>query len=194
MTEKEVLLNSLKLLKTLDIDGNHEKFVFDFICKQFEPLGYVRANSRIEANNLKGKGYTKLIISNPNGGQNSPDIHIVNNRNDVFVAIESKSSNKNNAPTWNGGRVKSKTIYIFSKKNDTTYFLDTGTTLNQFYAIVDGFMKHINPIVDAMNKHIKAVGLLQSFYLRHMYNDRYDYLGSGRLQREQDVETFINSL
>lgn len=196
MSENKLLTESLTELKSLKIDKKHEDFVSEFISTKFQSIGYVICkdkisywNAKANKNNSHAPGF---VVFQPNGTQQSPDIQIIKCGN-VLVNIELKSS-KQNRPMWNGGRVQLKTIYIFSKGDDTTFFLAEHTNLIPFYNIVDKFLVTINPLIEAMNKESKLAGYLHSFYLRHMYNDGNNYFDKNRKEREQKVMSFISSL
>ena len=136
-----------------------------------------------------------LIIEQPLGSQNTPDILIIHNK--VGLPIECKTSS-NDKITWNSGYPRENYIYLFNKYNGinagTTYFLGQDSILP---SVRNELLKqdqiHKQQAKD-FNKTLKEnYNTEWSLYPRPMFTSSTKYFNNSNIKnnREKNVEEYI---
>ena len=111
-------------------------------------------------------------VAQPNGSQNFPDFHVVDDVSGKIYSIECKSS-KDPKPIYNGGRPHENAIYVFSsaKYNETTIFNGSHILSEEMRNSYDEYLKEQEEL---LNKY-KDLELWKEnsrgfgFYNRAMY-------------------------
>lgn len=134
-----------------------------------------------------------LIISQPNGSQNFPDVLIIADH--VGIPIEFKSG-KQDKIVWNSGLPRPDGVYVFHKyggKNQaTTCLMGDEMIDHEDYVLLTAARRQMERVAAACNERLTRNGSHFSLYPRPMHNSNMRYIGHpSRDERERRVMDHI---
>lgn len=195
----------LKQKKILSSGDDFSNYVFNFIAKKLNSLGFEEVDGTAASN----KSYIKLLLTNslyssnlavisqPFGSQQFPDLII--KHQETTLMVETKSS-KTSKIIWNGGLPKEGGIYIYNNcvKNKLTYFLGEDVLSAEERRILLKTHQDLSQsvsITKANNDKLEQLGSNFKYYARAMYNDSTNYdTDPKRTQWQLAVEDYIGTL
>lgn len=135
----------------------------------------------------------ELLVRQPNGSQNWPDIAVINNL--VGLPLEIKSS-RTDKIVWNSGLPLPGRIYVFGcyATGQVTYFLGDDILTPQEEQLLRQMDAASKNACVAGNAQLAGGGSTWTYYPRPMYNSTATFFGATRAAREARVIQLLNNL
>lgn len=142
-----------------------------------------------------GKQADNLVIYQPNGSQQSPDILIIKNGLGLFIEVKTSKSN----PAWNSGRLYNSGFYIFKnyKLKEVTFFTKDTVIDKLLDSVIDELTNKIKSLTKEYTSIFDKYSTKEfnwNYDFRPILQDKNDYFGPLRNHRENKVIHFLSSI
>lgn len=180
-----------KLVSNKEWKSNYKEYRTSYLKSDYDKVHNFQ-NLTVASGNQDDK----LIIVQPNGSQQCPDILFIRDKIGFFIEVKTISSNIYTTPAWNSGKPRHGGFYIFknSAAKKVTFFLGKDVMNEETHEVFRRYNEALKKVDKDFEHFFLSIGTWSSGN-RTIHHDKNQYFSPYEQSfRESNVKNFLLSL